>query len=46
MRSLARFFARCVSLAALAAALLVGGGAVGAEATSDAGRLLNPPICC
>ena len=42
MRLLARFLA----LAAVAAALLVGGGAVGAEATSDAGRRLNPPICC
>jgi hypothetical protein len=41
MRMLARFLA----LAALAAALVAGSG-VGAEATSDAGRQLNPPICC
>lgn len=42
-----RLFARAVALAALAAVLLVGGSAVGADASSStAGPRLNPPICC
>jgi hypothetical protein len=41
-----RVLARVLALAALAAALLVGGGAAGADADHDAGRRPNPPICC
>jgi hypothetical protein len=41
-----RALTRALALAAVAAVLLVSGGSAGEAATRDAGRLLNPPICC
>lgn len=41
-----RLLVRVLALTALAAGLLVGGGALGAAADGDGGRSANPPICC
>ena len=41
-----RALTRALALAAVAAALLVSSGSMGAAATDDAGRRFNPPICC